>query len=159
MKKRKILQRAFSVGIIAAVILTGSATAKNDSITWKTKKAERGYITTFRAHGKIITKIRTARRVPVKIMDADKVGYYTLSHRKNRYILIEKYRGTCVNDYGDGETYVNGQAYYISYHKTPRHKYGQKYVTYCIHSNDNAPDGVKARADFHIKSVGGSAKK
>lgn len=159
MRKKSIIKRAACLGIIATVILTGSATAKNDTITWRTKKAKNGYITTFRAHGKIVTRVRTARRVPVKIMEADKVGYYTLSHRKNRYILIEKYRGTCVNDYGDGETIIGGQAYYISYHRTPHHKYGQKYVTYCIHGNDNAPDGVKARADYPIKSVGGSAKK
>ena len=159
MRKKSIIKKAACLGIIASVILTGSATAKNDTITWRTKKAAHGYITTFKAHGKIVTRVRTARRVPVKIMDADKVNYRTLSHRKNNYLLIEKYRGTCVNDFGDGETVVNGQSYYISYHRASGHKYGQKYITYCIHSNDNAPDGIKARTDYPIKSVGGAARK
>ena len=151
MKKQKIICRLAAAGIIAALVLTGSAAAKKPDITWKTAKHNSVYCTTFKANGKKICTVKTKKRLPVKIMAADKVTYKTISHRKNNYILIEKYRGQCVNDYGDGETIINGHSYYISYHKTTGHKYGKKYLTYCIHENDNAPDGIKARADFPIK--------
>lgn len=138
MKKMMIVTTAV---LFSTAVLTGSVIDKKitKDITWKTEKAESGYITHFYNDGKYNCSVKTANKIPVYINKNPE----NIVFRKNEYILVEKVHGICTNLKGDGK---DRQGNYISYRNVKNFRKG-KYTTYLIYENDNSTDNVIGRID------------
>ena len=114
-------------------------------VTHTTTKTGKAYITKIYVNGDFIGKVKTAKRLAVKVVKSEKLTAGTLEHRKGKYILVEVVKGKCLNAKGDGKT---SDGYYISYSRVKGHKRGAKYTTYCVYADNNYIDDVAIRADF-----------
>lgn len=135
--------------IIMLAIMAGCSISTNAAstggISYKTSKAGTGYVTRIYKSGKCIGKVKTAKRLKVKVISSEKLTAKQITNRKNRYILVEKMNGTCINTRGDGRT---SDGYYISYKSVKCHKKGAKYTTYLVYGNSSAEDDITYRADY-----------
>jgi hypothetical protein len=129
--------------VLALVIISTTGTFAASGPTWKTRKAGKGYVTTFYAGGRVAGKIRTAKRLPVKVLESKKVTGKTLRRRAGRYILVEKINGKCINNRGDGRT---SDGYYISYRGIKSSK-GEKFTTWCVYEDNTGEDTIAIRMD------------
>lgn len=64
------MRKTITIVIIALAVLVSSTAGVNadSGLTWKTRKAHKGYITTFYSHGKAAGKVKTAKKLPVKVI-------------------------------------------------------------------------------------------
>lgn len=138
------MKKTVIIGIVLAVMLAESSTAYA-GITWKTVKTDKGYVTKFYDNGKYKCRVRTTKKLKVRIIKSEKLNYEKLYGRYNKFILVEKVRGKCINRNGDGKT---SDGYYISYKGVRGHRKGRKYTTYCIYANNQAEDDIIARVDY-----------
>lgn len=134
-----LLLMPFIIGAFTGVTYGASG------ITHTTTKAGKAYTTKIYVNGDYIGKVKTAKKLAVKVVKSEKMTARTLEHRKDRYILVEIVKGKCLNAKGDGKT---TDGYYISYSKVKGHKRGAKYTTYCVYANNNYIDDIRIRADF-----------
>lgn len=145
--KRKIgLICIIMVAILAANIMSSYAVSKSD-FHWETKKVNGKYVTKFYQYNKCVCKIKTKNKIAVRMYREEELNYKDIVKRKNKYILVERIDGECLNDNGDG---ITSCGYYISY-KNVKHKKGLKYTTFCIYKNSKAIDDIKTRVDFGLK--------
>ena len=114
-------------------------------VTHTTTKTGKAYTTKIYVNGDYIGKVKTAKKLAVKVVKSEKLTAGTLEHREGKYILVEVVKGKCLNAKGDGKT-SNG--YYISYKYVKGHKRGAKYTTYCVYADNNYIDDITIRADF-----------
>ena len=114
-------------------------------VTHTTTKTGKAYTTKIYVNGDYIGKVKTSKRLAVKVVKSEKLTARTLEHRKGKYILIEVVKGKCLNAKGDGKT-IDG--YYISCSRVKGHKRGAKYTTYCVYADNNYIDDITIRADF-----------
>ena len=137
------MRKTITVVIIALAVLVSSTAAVNadSGLTWKTRKAHKGYVTTFYSHGKAAGKIKTAKKLPVKVVAEKKCTAGKVNHRRGRYILVEKIKGKCTSNNGDGKT---SAGYYIKYKGA--HK-GDKFTTYAVYADSKYIDDITIRVD------------
>ena len=134
------------VMIMALVILVASTAGVNadSGITSKTRKAGNGYITTIRTNGKA-AKVKTSKRLRVKVIKYEKLTLNKITRRAGKYILIETISGKCINKRGDG---VTSDGHYISYKRVKGHRKGAKYTTYLIYADNAIEDDITTRIDI-----------
>lgn len=145
----KRISRIIIVALIMALIagtITACAATKRD-VTWKTKKTKSGYVTKFYDEGNYVCKIKTKKKLQVRMYREEELDAELVEGRNNKYILIEVIEGKCINNKGDG---ITDCGFYISY-KRLNFKKGRKYKTYCIYENNSYIDDVKARFDKRRK--------
>ena len=136
------------IGIMAVALVIFSATssfASSDGFTWHTVKRGHGYVTKFYDHGKCKCRVYTSKKLKVKVVDSGKLTERRIIKRQNKYILVERIKGSCLNDKGDGRT---ADGYYISYSRVKGHKAGRKYTTYAVYDNTKYSDDVIERFDY-----------
>lgn len=141
------MKKAIAIMVIVSVLIGASAITSygaSDGFSYKASKS----ITRFYYKGKCVGKIKTSKRLNVKIVKSEKLTANTLEHRKNNYVVVEVIKGKCLNGKGDGKT-ANGD--YISYSRVKGHKRGIKYTTYCVYANNNSIDDVAFRFDVKRK--------
>lgn len=141
------MKRLLAIIILAPFIIgafTGVTYGANE-LTHKTVKTGKTYTTKFYVDGGYIGKVKTHKRLTVKVVKSEKLTARTLEHRKGKYILVEVIKGNCLNAKGDGRT---SDGYYISYSRVKGHKRGAKYTTYCVYADNNYIDDIAIRADF-----------
>lgn len=148
-KERKVneMRRLVTVMIIAALIVSAAACSSfgaSSGFKYKTAKAGKCYTTHFYKDGKCIGKVKTGKRVKVKVVASSKLTAKCLTARKNKYIVVEKISGTCLDGKGNGITSDGG---YINYGGVKGHKRGARYTTYAIYANNNSIDDVIIRID------------
>ena len=138
---------AVVMAAIVVVTATGTASAaqKQDHFSWKTKKAKHGYITRFYDGKKMVCKIKTRKKIKVKLKNFENITNKTVSKRKNKYLLVGMISGQCVNAEGRGET---DDGYYISYRGVKGCKPYKCYHTYCVFANNNGEDDIICRVDY-----------
>lgn len=142
-KTAKIIFRIFLISVAIALLpFPQQAHADSTGITWKTHKAGKGYITTIYAQGKTAGKIRTAKKLPVKVIASKKCTAGKVNARRGKYILIEKINGRCINRKGDGRT-TGGN--YIKYRKARK---GDKFTTYAVYADSKYIDDIAIRVDI-----------
>lgn len=135
--------KIITVIIAALVLITSTAPAHADSgLTWKTRKAHKGYVTTFYSHGKAAGKIKTVKKLPVKVIAEKKCTAGKVNHRRGHYILVEKIKGKCTSNNGDGKT---SAGYYIKYRGARK---GDKFTTYAIYNDSKYIDDIEIRIDI-----------
>lgn len=142
-KVNTIITIMLMLAIMAGCSINSNA-ASTGGISYKTSKAGTGYVTRIYSNRKCIAKVKTAKRVKVKVVKSEKLTAQQIASRKDRCILVEKVNGTCLNRRGDG---VTSDGYYISYKGVKGHKKGVRYTTYLVYDNSNSEDGIKARSD------------
>lgn len=130
--------------LILLPFIVGAFTGVTYGATGLTHKATKAGVK-FYYGGDYVGKVKTSKRLAVKVVKSEKLTAHTLEHRKNKYVLVEVVKGKCVNDNGDGRT---SDGYYISYKRVKGHKRGAKYTTYCIYANNNYIDDVAFRVDI-----------
>lgn len=141
------MKRIITVIILAALMVSAAAytgCAASERLTYKTRKAGKAYVTKFYAGGHCVGKVKTKKKLKVRYYDSEQVNYELVAHRKNRFILVERIYGECINNKGDGRT---TDGYYISY-RCIDYEVGAKYTTYCVYANNNGEDDIVIRADF-----------
>lgn len=138
------MKHRFITLAIVIILLTISTVGVNadSSITWKTKKVSKGYVTTFKSNGKAVGKIRTSKKLPIKVVSEKKCTAKRISRRYGRYILVMKIKGKCIDNNGNGRT---SGGYYISYKGANK---GDKFTTYAIYENSKYIDDISIRADI-----------
>lgn len=129
-----------AIVIILLTISTVGANA-NSGITWKTKKVGKAYVTTFKSNGKAVGKIKTAKKLPIKVVTEKKCTAKRINNRKGRYILVMKIKGKCIDNKGNGRT---SGGYYIRYKGASK---GNKYTTYAIYNDSKYIDDIEIRID------------
>ena len=129
--------------VIAITLLIVSAAAVNadSGLTWKTRKAHKGYVTTFYSHGKAAGKVKTSKRLPVKVIAEKKCTAGKVTRRRGRYILVEKISGKCIDSNGNGKT---SAGYYIRYGNARK---GDKFTTYAVYADSKYIDDITIRVD------------
>ena len=135
--------------IILAPFIIGAFTGVTygaTGFTHSTVKTGKTYTTKFYAGGRYLGKVKTAKKVKVKVVNSGKLTAKTLEHRKNKYIVVEVIRGKCVDVKGNGRT---SDGYYISY-KSIEYERGARYMTYCVYANNNYVDDIVIRADKEL---------
>lgn len=141
------MKRAIIITLITIAIIAGNMCAGYcaDGFSYKTVKHKGKYETRFYDGQSCIGKIRTGKRLKVKVVKSEKLTARTLEHRRDKYIIVEVVNGKCINSKGDGKT---SDGYYISYKRVKGHKAGNRYKTYCVYGNNNGVDDVVIRADY-----------
>ena len=130
---------------LVLVSTTGAFASSAPKFTYKTSKVKSGYVTKFYVNKHYThSKIKTSKKLKVRIVSESKATRKVLTHRKNRYILIVKVKGRCIDNNGNGRT---AEGYYINYQDCENAVKGQKYITYCVYGNNNYIDDVVARID------------
>ena len=142
--KKIVRIMALVVAIMVAVGAAGTCEAKSGMV-WKTSKAKHGYMTKFYDNGKLVCKVKTDRKLKVKVIKSENLNYNKAVGRYNKYILVEKINGKVVNKNLDGKT---ADGYYISYKGVKGAKKGNKYTTYCIYDNSEYVDDIIGRIDY-----------
>lgn len=137
-----VLMLFFLMGANASMVFGAS-----EGFGYKTIRAGNGYVTRFYDGNKCVGKIRTNKRLAVKVIKSEKLTIRQLENRRGKYILVEVINGKCLDSRGNGKT---SDGYYISYGNVNNHRKNAKYRTYCIYGNNNYIDDVIARADFRI---------
>ena len=137
------MRKTITIAIIALAVLVSSTAGVNadSGLTWKIRKAHKGYVTTFYSHGKAAGKVKTAKKLPVKVIAEKKCTAGKVNHRCGRYILVEKIKGKCTSNNGDGKT---SAGYYIKYRDA--HK-GDKFTIYAIYNDSKSIDDISIRID------------
>ena len=138
---KKLMVLVITLAIFATSTVGVSA---HSGCTYKTTRSGKGFVTTFYDNGKCC-KVYTAKRLKVRIIDSSKLTERRIINRHNKYILVERIKGTCINSKGDGKTTAG---YYISYKGVAGHKAGRKYTTYAIYDNTKYSDDVIERFDL-----------
>ena len=134
--------RIITVVIAIALLVISTAGVNADSgLTWKTRKAHKGYVTTFYSHGRAAGKIKTAKKLPVKVVAEKKCTAGKVNKRRGRYILVEKISGKCIDNNGNGKT---SAGYYIKYKGA--HK-GDKFTTFAVYADSKYIDDITIRVD------------
>lgn len=134
--------------IILVPFIIGAFTGNTygaSEFTHKTTKMGKAYTTRFYLHGDYVGKVKTGKRLKVKVVKSEKLTARTLTSRKGKCILVEVVEGKCINSKGDGKT---SDGYYISYSRVKGHKRGAKYTTFCVYGDNNYEDDVVIRADI-----------
>lgn len=145
------MKRFITIVVLASVIVGASVVTSvgaSNGFSYKTSKAGKGYVTRLYYGSECFGKVKTSKRLAVKVVKSEKLTAHRLEHRKDRYILVEVVKGKCLNSKGDGKT---SDGYYISYSKVKGHKHGIKYTTYCVYANNNYVDDVAFRFDVKRK--------
>ena len=153
---KKVNMIAISVGVILSatisilIISFAIMLETEHGITYAATSAPVEYKTTSKAtafyqSGHYVGKVKTARRVPVKFIKSGKLTTKQLTHRRNKYIIVEVINGKCIDSKGNGKT---SAGYYISYKGVKGHKKGAKYTTYLIYANNNSIDDIAIRIDI-----------
>lgn len=135
--------RTIAALVLALVLISTAGSFAASGPTWKTRKAGKGYITTFYAGGRITGKVRTAKRLPVKVLEEKRITAATLERRAGRYILVEKINGRCLDNCGNGRT---SGGYYISYRGIDSSK-GERFTTWCVYEDNSYCDDIAIRMD------------
>ena len=132
--------------ILFAISTTGVFASTAPQLKWKTSKVKSGYITKFYVNNphRYMNKMKTSKKLKVKVIDETKVTHKILKHRKNKYILVEKIHAQCIDNNGNGRT---STGYYINYQDCENAFKGQKYITYLVYGNNNCVDDVVTRID------------
>ena len=130
--------------LILAPFIIGAFTGVTYGATGLTHKATKAGVK-FYYGGDYVGKVKTPKKLAVKVVKSEKLTAHTLEHRKSRYVLVEVSTGKCTNDNGDGRT---SDGYYISYKRVKGHKRGIRYTTYCIYANNNYIDDIAIRVDI-----------
>ena len=95
------------------------------------------------------TPKRINRKETIKILEPDEITTKILTHRKNKYILIEVIYGRVKNNKKDGVV-LNTKSKkfnYISYKGVKGAKKGKKILTYLVYDNTNGEDTIEFRID------------
>lgn len=144
------MKRVIAIALLVLVAISASTVMScgASEFTYKTSKCTKGYVTRFYNGNKCVGKVKTSKRLKVKVIESEKLTAKQLEHRKNKYILVEVVKGKCLNKKGDGRT---SDGYYISYKYVKGHKRGDKYRTYCVYANNNYIDDVAFRLDVKRK--------
>lgn len=137
MKKLIVIAMAMMIFATSAV-----GVSADSGLTHKTTKASKGYVTRFYNGSKCVGKVRTAKRLKVKVVNEKKVTAKTLNSRRGRYILVEKINGKCINKKGDGRT---SAGYYIRYKNADK---GDKFTTYAVYGDSKYIDDISIRVDI-----------
>lgn len=132
--------------ILFAISTTGVFASTAPQLKWKTSKVKSGYVTKFyvKNPNRYNYKIKTSKKLKVRVIDETKVTRKILKHRKNKYILVEKIHAQCIDNNGNGRT---STGYYINYQDCENAFKGQKYITYLVYGNNNSVDDVVVRFD------------
>ena len=137
------MKKAITLAITLAIIFAATAGVNADSgITWKTRKAGKGYSTTIYSNGKAAGVVRTSKRLPVKILTSKKCTAGKVTKRHGKYILVEKINGKCINSKGDGKT---SSGHYIKYRHARK---GDKFTTYAVYADTKYIDDIAVRIDI-----------
>lgn len=136
--RHKIITLAIAIALL--VISTAGVNA-DSGLTWKTRKAAKGYVTTFYDHGKAAGKIKTAKKLPVKVIAEKKCTAGKINKRRGHYILVEKIKGKCIDSRGNGKT---SAGYYIRYANARK---GDKFTTYAVYADSKYIDDITIRID------------
>ena len=135
--------RIITVAIAIALLVISTAGVNADSgLTWKTRKTGKLYTTTFYSGGHVAGKIKTAKKLPVKVIAEKKCTAGKINHRRGHYILVEKIRGKCTSNNGDGKT---SAGYFIKYNNACK---GDKFTTYAIYNDSKYIDDIEIRIDM-----------
>ena len=137
------MRKTITIAIITFAVLVSSTAGVNadSGLTWKTRKAHKGYVTTFYSHGKAAGKVKTSKRLPVKVIAEKKCTAGKVTRRRGRYILVEKISGKCIDSNGNGKT---SAGYYIKYKGARK---GDKFTTYAIYADSKYIDDITIRVD------------
>ena len=128
--------------VVTAAIIIAAVTDKKQNISWKTEPCKSGYVTHFYSNGKYNCSVTTQKKIPVCIYRNPE----DVCSRTDKYILVEKITGSCINEKGDGK---DEDGNYISYHNMNfKVEKGGKYTTYLIYENDNSIDNIIGRIDY-----------
>lgn len=142
------MKRIMTIVVLALVIISASITTSmgaTNGFAYKTSKSGKAYITRFYKGNECVGKVKTSKRLKVKVVKSESLTASQIEHRKDKYILVEVVNGKCINSKGDGET---SDGYYISYSKVKGHKRGVSYTTHCVYGNNNYIDDVVIRMDY-----------
>lgn len=131
---------------IIAILATSTSGAFASSKSYKWKCKTRKHITSVYLNGRKVCKMKTNRKLNYKIVNSTKLTRKTLTHRKNKYVLIEKVKWTPTDRYGNGKT---SDGYYIAYDYDAdvTFKVGKYYTSYLIYGNNNSVDDIIKRID------------
>lgn len=145
MKTRKFITIVITL-IILAMSTTGAFASSAPQLKWKTSKVKSGYVTKFYVNNphRFMNKIKTSKKLKVRIVDEAKATRKVLRHRKDKYILVVKVNAQCIDNNGNGRT---STGYYINYQDCENAFEGQRYITYLVYGNNNSIDDVVTRID------------
>lgn len=130
------------IAIMALIVSTAGVSACDSGLSWKTSKHGKAYTTRFYSNGHCVGKVNTSRKIKVKVVSERKVKASTVNNRRGRYILVEKIKGKCISDNGDGKT---SKGYYIRYNNAHR---GDKFTTYAVYNDSKYIDDISIRVDI-----------
>ena len=126
---------------IALLIVSTAAVNADSGLTWKTRKTGKFYTTTFYNGGHVAGKIKTAKKLPVKVVAEKKCTAGKVNKRRGHYILVEKISGKCIDNKGNGKT---SAGYFIRYGNACK---GDKFTTYAVYADSKYIDDITIRVD------------
>jgi hypothetical protein len=137
------MKKLIVIAMAMMIFATSAAGVSADSgLAYKTTKASKGYVTKFYNGSKCVGKVRTTKKLKVKVVNEKKVTAKTLNNRRGRYILVEKMSGKCISKKGDGRTTVG---HYIRYKNADK---GDKFTTYAVYGDSRYIDDISIRVDI-----------
>lgn len=136
------MRKLTTIIIMVMIFAMSSVGVFADSgLTYRTTKAHKGYVTKFYNNGHYVGKVKTAKKLKVKIVDEKKTTTRVVNRRCGKYILVEKVNGKCINKRGDGRT---TKGHYIKYKNA--HK-GDKFTSYLVYEDSKYIDDISIRVD------------
>ena len=140
--KRKL----FIIITIIAIFAVSTSTTFASSQTHKWKCKTRKHVTSVYMNNRKVCKMKTTRKLKCKVLSSEKITEKTLTHRKNKYVLIEKVKWTPTDEFGNGKT-STGHYIRYNYDADVEYKVGKYYITYIVYGNNNYIDDVIKRID------------
>lgn len=136
------MRKLTTIIIMVMIFAMSSVGVFADSgLTYRTAKANKGYVTKFYNDGHYVGKVKTAKRLVVKIVRDKNATEKVVNRRCGKYILVEKVNGKCINKRGDGRT---TKGHYIKYKNA--HK-GDKFTSYLVYEDSKYIDDISIRVD------------
>ena len=130
------------IAALAVMVWCPIVHADTGGISWKTSKHNKHYTTKFYNGGHYAGKVKTSKRLPVKVITEKKCTARKVTRRAGKYILVEKITGKAINNKGDGKT---SQGHYIHYRNARK---GDKFTTYCVYADNSYIDDIVIRIDI-----------
>ena len=98
--------------------------------------------------GRMVARYNFKRRPKIVYTTPGRMNYHTLTHRKNKVLLIEVVTGTKLNAAGDGKIDIKGPYNYISYRYVPWARVNSRILSYMIYNPaNNYEDDIHCRLD------------
>lgn len=142
MKRNSLI---ITIACIILIVSTSSAFASS-SCEWKWKCKTRKHVTSVYLNTRKVCKMRTTRKLKCKVISSKKMTRKILTHRKNRYVLIEKVEWKPKDIYGNGRT-LDGHYIKYDYDADETFIVGKTYTSYLVYGNNNYIDDVVKRID------------